>query len=104
MNLFSNALDAIENNGDIHIFEECSPGKLRMMIADNGLGIGSEEQERVFHAFYTTKEGGTGLGLFSVKNIMDDLGGEIEVDSTEGEGSRFTILIEDNGRVTTQIV
>jgi PAS domain S-box-containing protein len=104
MNLFSNALDAIENNGDIHIFEECSPGKLRMMIADNGLGIGSEEQERVFHAFYTTKEGGTGLGLFSVKNIMDDLGGEIEVDSTEGEGSRFTIHIEDNGRVTTQIV
>jgi signal transduction histidine kinase len=75
-----------------------------MMIADNGLGIGEEEREKVFHAFYTTKEGGTGLGLFSVKNIMDDLGGEIEVESTEGEGSRFTIHIEDNGRVTTQIV
>jgi PAS domain S-box-containing protein len=103
MNLFSNALEAIENSGDIHIFEECSPGKLRMMIADNGQGIGEKGRTKIFQAFYTTKEHGTGLGLFSVKNIMDELGGNLTVESIEGVGSRFTIKINDNKKVSTKV-
>jgi len=103
MNLFSNALEAIENSGDIHVFEECDTGKLRMMIADNGHGIGEKRRKKIFQAFYTTKEHGTGLGLFSVKNIMDELGGNLTVDSMESVGTRFTIEIEDNKKVSTRV-
>jgi signal transduction histidine kinase len=103
MNLFSNALEAIENSGDIQIFEECKPGKLRMMIADNGHGIGEKRRNKIFQAFYTTKEHGTGLGLFSVKNIMDELGGNLTIESIEGVGSRFTIEIDNNKKVSTKI-
>jgi PAS domain S-box-containing protein len=103
MNLLSNALEAIANSGDIHILEECRPGKLKMMIADNGQGIGDEKRKKIFQAYYTTKEHGTGLGLFSVKNIIDELGGNITVESIEGRGSRFAIEIEDNKKLSTRI-
>jgi signal transduction histidine kinase len=101
MNLFSNALEAIRNNGDVQIFEKSEPGKMKLVITDNGDGIGDEEKAKIFQAFYTTKEYGTGLGLFTVKNIVDELGGILRVESMVGVGSRFTIEIEDNEQVST---
>jgi signal transduction histidine kinase len=101
MNLFSNAIEAIRNNGDIQIFEKSEPGKMKLVITDNGDGIGDEEKAKIFQAFYTTKEYGTGLGLFTVKNIVDELGGILRVESMVGVGSRFTIEIEDNEQVST---
>jgi len=103
MNLFSNALEAIRSNGDINIFEKSERGMLKLTITDSGDGIGDEEKTKIFKAFYTTKEYGTGLGLFTVKNIVDELGGVLRVESMVGVGSRFTIEIEDNEQVSTTL-
>ncbi|MBN2323656.1 MAG: PocR ligand-binding domain-containing protein [Spirochaetes bacterium] len=101
MNLFSNALEAIRSNGEIKIFEKSETGKMKLIITDNGDGIGDDEKVKIFQAFYTTKEHGTGLGLFTVKNIVDGLGGNLRVESMVGVGSRFTIEINDNEQVST---
>lgn len=103
MNLFSNALDAISQSGKIHITDECSNGRFYLVIADDGIGIKSNEVNMIFKAFYSMKANGTGLGLFSVKNLVEELGGAIYVESENKKGSRFIITIEDNSQVKTNI-
>jgi two-component system NtrC family sensor kinase len=63
-------------------------------VADNGAGIPPEYQDRLFTPFFTTKPRGqgTGLGLYIVKEIVEDLGGRIEVQSVVDEGTTFRIL------------
>ena len=63
--------------------------------ADTGRGISRENLDRIFDAFFTTKPAGkgTGLGLHITHKIVQDSGGEIEVQSQEGEGSTFTIYL-----------
>ena len=103
MNLLSNALQAIDSNGDICLFEESSPGKLKLTVEDNGCGIDEKDMGKIFQAYYTTKRHGTGLGLFLVKNILEEMGGSLSVKSTMGLGTRFTIEIADNDSVATII-
>lgn len=68
-------------------------------VRDDGCGISKEEQERVFERFYrvdkgrSKKMGGTGLGLSIVKHIVEFYGGHIELTSTPGKGSCFTVTI-----------
>ncbi|MDP4170694.1 MAG: ATP-binding protein, partial [Bacillota bacterium] len=62
-------------------------------ISDRGAGISEERQSRLFEPFYTTKEKGTGLGLMVCKRIIDIHGGTIDVDSKQGEGTVFRILL-----------
>jgi PAS domain S-box-containing protein len=103
MNLLSNALYSIKDNGSICIFEKSSPGKLKLTVEDNGCGIDQGDMDNIFQAYYTTKKNGTGLGLFLVKNILEEMGGSMSVESTKSVGSRFTIEIADNVSVTTII-
>lgn len=103
MNVFSNALEAVEQNGKIQLFESCSPGFFRFSIKDNGKGIDEKSREAIFKAFYSTKKDGTGLGLFLVKNIVFEIGGKLSVDSIPGEGSVFTLEIPDNDNFSTTI-
>jgi len=65
-------------------------------VKDNGMGMAPEIQERIFEAFYTTKplDKGTGLGLSLVRQIVEDLGGEIRVFSEPGNGSEFSVLFK----------
>ncbi len=63
-------------------------------LTDTGQGIPPEEVERIFDPFYTTKPGGTGLGLTITQKIIDNLGGRIEVISREGGGSTFRVLLK----------
>jgi signal transduction histidine kinase len=62
-------------------------------IADTGDGIGGTDVHHVFEPFYSTKPGGSGLGLALVHRILQDHGGDIDVDSTPGAGSTFTLRI-----------
>lgn len=64
-------------------------------VTDNGTGIHPEYEERLFTPFFTTKPHGqgTGLGLFIVKEILDNMGGRIDVSSVLGEGTTFTVLL-----------
>jgi len=63
------------------------------MISDTGVGISSEDLDRIFDPFYTTKQQGkgTGLGLSIVQRIIEEHGGEISVNSEVGKGTTFMI-------------
>jgi signal transduction histidine kinase len=62
-------------------------------ISDTGVGMSQEVLSRVFEPFFSTKSGGTGLGLANVKKIMELHKGNIEIESTEGQGTRVIISI-----------
>jgi signal transduction histidine kinase len=72
---------------------------VRARVIDNGLGIAEKHLEKIFERFYRVKDEktryitGTGLGLPIVKGLLDAMGGIIEVQSTPGEGSVFTVLL-----------
>lgn len=96
LNLLNNARDAIgEGPGTITIATACEEGKLKIRIRDTGHGISPEQVNMIFMPFYTTKEvgKGTGLGLSVSYTIMQDLGGQIEVESEVGVGSTFTLVL-----------
>ena len=73
-------------NGDVHEV-------LRITIRDNGEGIRSEDIPHVFDPFFTTKDYGTGLGLSVVHGIIQEHGGQIEVESELSKGTAFHILL-----------
>ncbi len=96
LNLLNNASDAIGNRpGTITIRTSLEDGNVRIALADSGMGIPPENLERIFIPFFTTKETGkgTGLGLSVSYGIVKSLGGRIEVESTVGKGSTFTIAL-----------
>jgi PAS domain S-box-containing protein len=66
---------------------------IRIAVADNGIGIPSENIDHVFEPFFTTRETGTGLGLAMVKTIVDKHEGQVTIESTVDEGSIFTIYL-----------
>jgi two-component system NtrC family sensor kinase len=68
-------------------------GRVEVEIADTGSGIMVEEMEKIFQPFYTTKPGGTGLGLPITQGIVKEHGGEIAVQSEEGVGTRFKVRL-----------
>jgi signal transduction histidine kinase/CheY-like chemotaxis protein len=74
---------------------EPAQGWQQLIVADNGMGMAKEVQERIFEPFYTTKEvgKGTGLGLATVWHLATSMGGRVEVESTPGQGSLFRVLL-----------
>lgn len=90
-NLVLNALDAMPQGGSIIINTSAREETIRIEIADTGTGLTSEECERLFTPYYTTKEHGTGLGLAIVQSVVTDHGGTIGVESTPGKGTTFII-------------
>jgi signal transduction histidine kinase len=62
-------------------------------ITDTGPGIPIDQQEKVFRPWYSTKPGGTGLGLPMTRRIIEELGGELRLQSEPGRGTRFTATV-----------
>jgi signal transduction histidine kinase len=62
-------------------------------IADSGVGIAQEHLDKIFDPFFTTKENGTGLGLAIVKKFVESHSGYIDVKSTSGTGTTFTVFL-----------
>lgn len=95
LNLLLNALQAIETEGCVEIATRSFPhGSRRFVqieIRDNGVGIAEGDLENIFRPFFTTKKGGSGLGLFISRQIIEDHGGSISVSSIIGEGTTFFI-------------
>ncbi len=102
MNLIGNALDAIDTHGTLWVSAEYSEDVLIITFKDSGDGIPEENIDNVFHAFYTTKKDGTGLGLFLVKNIVHELHGRCSVESNLGDGTVFTIVLGNSELCTIQ--
>lgn len=94
-NLLKNAIQALpaERKGIIRIDLENEENYCRITFTDNGMGIPSEQQTRIFSPNFTTKSAGMGLGLAMVKNIIDNSRGQIWFESKENEGTTFYILL-----------
>ena len=95
LNLIVNAGQAIEGYGEIIISTRSHGDKVSISIQDNGRGMSEEVRKKIFQAFFTTKDvgKGTGLGLSISEKIIRQHNGEILVDSTEGIGTTFTIIL-----------
>ncbi len=95
MNLVMNAIDACPEGGAVTVRTRADEGGVRLDVVDTGCGIDPAIRERIFDPFFTTKPVGvgTGLGLSISYGIVQDHGGTIEVDSTPGQGSRFTVRL-----------
>ena len=65
---------------------------VEISVADDGPGIAPDKIERIFEAYFTTKEKGTGLGLAIVKHNVELYGGTVRVDSVLGKGAKFTVI------------
>ena len=92
LNIIINAVPAIKDKGTITIATEGKDENVLIKITDTGCGISKENIAKIFNPFFTSK-GGTGLGLYVSKNIVENAGGKISVESTPGSGTTFTIVL-----------
>lgn len=96
MNLVINAIQAMEASpGKITISTYCKNNKVHIAVADDGPGMPEDVQKKIFDPFFTTKPAGqgTGLGLSVAYGIIDTHKGKIDLQSTPGEGTTFTIIL-----------
>lgn len=99
LNLIINAIEAADGDGDVRIRVARSQNdraeefeyEAIVEVSDNGRGISEEDLTRIFNPFFTTREAGTGLGLPAVRRIARAHGGRVEVSSSPGRGSAFSI-------------
>jgi signal transduction histidine kinase len=107
LNLIINAIEALDGDGQVVIRVARSPkaqddrdGEFEdqaiVEVSDNGRGISEEDLTRIFNPFFTTRPGGTGLGLPAVRRIARAHGGGVEVKSSLGNGSTFTLHLPIN--------
>jgi len=95
LNLVLNAMDAMPEGGEIKVSGSAKNGWVSLSIADNGVGIPTENLDRIFDAFFTTKSSasGVGLGLSVSYGIVRGHGGRIDVESAPGQGAKFTVKL-----------
>ncbi|MBI4179341.1 GAF domain-containing protein [bacterium] len=92
LNIVLNAIESVPlRNGIIRITAEVHPNSVVLSIQDNGRGIKPEHLEKLFDPFFTTRRGGTGLGLSVSHRIVNDHNGRIFVTSEPGQGARFAV-------------
>lgn len=96
-NIIVNAIHAANNNGKIIITSKCYDDCICISIEDNGCGIPEENLNKIFDPFFTTKPSGkgTGLGLFVVRKIADEINAEIKVESVVNVGTKFDVKIKN---------
>jgi signal transduction histidine kinase/putative methionine-R-sulfoxide reductase with GAF domain len=95
LNLLMNAIQAMPRGGELSMGGRFSKDGywIELTIQDSGIGIHLEDLEKLFDPFFSTKEGGIGLGLSIAHRIIDQHHGKIEVESTPGKGTLFTISL-----------
>lgn len=94
LNLYLNAIQAMEDGGTLSV--KCTTGETKnvnITVSDTGKGMTSEQLNKIFNPYFTTKKNGTGLGLAIVHKIIEAHQGHIEVKSTIGQGASFTMMI-----------
>src|SRR5208282_4913477 len=93
VNLLRNAREALVEKGNVFITADCHRDhSIEISVRDDGPGIVPDKIERIFEAYYTTKERGTGLGLAIVKHNVELYGGKVRVESELGKGAKFTLI------------
>jgi signal transduction histidine kinase len=90
-NLIVNACQAMRDGGELTISAAVHEAGIRILIKDTGPGIAKERLQRIFQPFQTTKEAGTGLGLYITKLLVEKNHGRISIESAEGRGTAFVL-------------
>ena len=101
-NLIRNACQAMPQGGTLTISGTFTDYEVRLSFDDTGKGINAEQMGKLFQPFSTTRSTGTGLGLLIVRRIIREHGGEIDVESREGLGTRVSLwlpLVEKSVRM-----
>ncbi|MEL6151125.1 MAG: HAMP domain-containing sensor histidine kinase, partial [Chloroflexota bacterium] len=99
VNLIENAINYNANEGTVTVSAVMRVDTMILSVRDTGIGISPEHLPHIFEPFYradvarSTRTGGAGLGLTSVKRIVDEHGGTIDVESTTGEGTTFIVTL-----------
>jgi two-component system sensor histidine kinase HydH len=93
LNLYLNALQAMETGGALHIKVQPEEEQIVWTIADSGVGIPPENIPHIFDPYFTTKPHGVGLGLAIVHKLIEAHDGDIEAASSPGQGTTFTVRI-----------
>ena len=100
VNLMDNAVKFNKPDGQVSVaVRQVTDAEVRIVVADTGIGIPSEDLSRIFERFYrvdkarSRKVGGTGLGLSIVREIVERMGGSVEVESQLGRGTQFTVVL-----------
>lgn len=93
INLLKNAMEAMNNGGNIYIHVHTTESESRISVQDEGCGMSEEQIKALGKPFYTTKESGTGLGFMITQNIVHNHGGAITVESIPEQGTTFTVTL-----------
>ena len=99
INLIRNAADAVgpKSSGKVTLRTRVVGPRIEIAVEDDGAGIPPEVLPRLFDPFFSTKEGGSGLGLALTQQIVRDHGGYLRVDSVVGRGTTFTVSVPASG-------
>ena len=106
LNLYMNSLAAMDTGGTLTVtVSDVLPGQdIEIRVTDDGCGMDDAMLSDIFDPYFTTRPDGTGLGLSIVHRLVENLGGEIQVQSTKGKGTTFFIRLfgpgKDNSRET----
>ncbi len=93
LNLMINGTQAMSDGGELMLTVESRGPAAVISVTDTGAGIAADDVSKIFEAYYTTKKGGTGLGLPMTRRIAEEHGGTVRVQSEVGRGTRFEIEI-----------
>jgi signal transduction histidine kinase len=93
LNLILNAVHAMPEGGELTLQADARDGEVALDLIDTGMGMTPEIQAQVFKPFFSTKKGGSGLGLPTARRILEAHGGRIAVQSEPGRGTKFTIFL-----------
>jgi two-component system, sporulation sensor kinase B len=93
INIIKNGIEAMPVGGSIYIIAKVDRGNVRVQFRDEGMGMNKAQLDRLGNPYYSTKEKGTGLGLMISYDIIHRMRGRIIVESEEGKGTTFTILL-----------
>lgn len=93
INLVKNSMEAMPGGGELSVRTIQTRGMVCLEVEDTGGGIPLENRDKIFSPFFSTKGKGSGLGLAMVRKILDEIGGDVDLTSVEGEGTRIRLLV-----------